>query len=220
MTLFSVSAGLSHRVCDGGMIQCARQVCVKCWGQLCTELKTRTDTVRDQGVYCVPCADNAHNNNNNNNNNNNHNNNNDNNTSNFPQECSFSLSRLVETASAVHVMMDVDSVSAARRRRERRLERRHGPVREEAPHLTRSEEGQGRGRFRDALHGQVPEDSQAVPGHPVQRRRSSSAPWSSSPTSCPMVQILDISGPQGGIRWWRCCGSLTCRLSSRSSQCP
>ena len=34
-----------------------RHVCVKCWGQLCTELKTRTDTARDQEVYYVPCAD-------------------------------------------------------------------------------------------------------------------------------------------------------------------
>ena len=38
----------------------------------------------------------------------------------------------------------------------------------------------------------------------------------------PMVQILDIPGPQGeeGIRWWRCCASSTCRLLSRLSQRP
>ena len=52
------------------------------------------------------------------------------------------------------------------------------------------------------------------------RRKSSSAPSSCSPTSYPMVQILDTPGLLGGIRWWRCCGSSTCRLSSRSSQCP
>ena len=67
--------------------------------------------------------------------------------------------------------------------------------------------------------------SPAVPGHPVwvsrgdHRRKSSSAPWSSLADVVPMVQVLDIPGPQGGIRW-RCCGSSTCRLSSRSSQCP
>ena len=36
----------------------------------------------------------------------------------------------------------------------------------------------------------------------------------------PMVQILDTPGLLGRIRWWRCCGCSTCRLSSRSSQCP
>ena len=37
----------------------------------------------------------------------------------------------------------------------------------------------------------------------------------------PMVQVLDSPGlvgeGRGGIRWWRCCGSSTCRLSSRPS---
>ena len=36
----------------------------------------------------------------------------------------------------------------------------------------------------------------------------------------PMVQILDTSGLRDGIRWWRCCGCSTCRLSSRSIAVP
>ena len=36
----------------------------------------------------------------------------------------------------------------------------------------------------------------------------------------PMVQILDTPGLLGVVRWGRCCGSSTCRLSSSSSQCP
>ena len=64
--------------------------------------------------------------------------------------------------------------------------------------------------------------SPAVPCHPVwvsrggHRRRSSSAPLSSSPTSYPWCRT---PGLLEGIRWWRCCGSLRCRLSCRSSQC-
>ena len=69
-------------------------------------------------------------------------------------------------------------------------------------------------------------ESLAVPGHPVwvsrgrHRRRSSSAPLSSSPTSYPRCRFWTLLVCWGGIRWWRCCGSSTCRLSSRSSQCP
>ena len=68
--------------------------------------------------------------------------------------------------------------------------------------------------------------SLAVPGHPVwvsrggRRRRSSSAPSSSSPTSYLWCRFWTLLSCLGGIRWWRCCGCSTCRLSSRSSQCP
>ena len=52
------------------------------------------------------------------------------------------------------------------------------------------------------------------------RRRSNSAPWSGSPTSYARCRFWTLLGCWGGIRWWRCCGSSTCSLSSRSSQCP
>ena len=90
--------------------------------------------------------------------------------------------RLVETASAVDVMMDVDSVSAARRRRERRLRQflRHerpsvamAPSEKKAPHPKGSEEGHGRGVARDALHSQVPGEptsgEAAFPPRPQER---------------------------------------------------
>ena len=86
-------------------------------------------------------------------------------TSHFPHECPFSLSRLVETASAVDVVMDVDSVSAARRRRERRLRQflrcEHLSVAmalSEKKHHTSRGQSQDIARrwVRDALHGQVP----------------------------------------------------------------
>ena len=118
-------------------------------------------------------------------------------------------------ASAFDVMMDVDSVSAARRR-ERRLRQflRHerlsvamAPVREEAPHLEGSEEGQGREvgtrsttrRSSGPTHSQ-PElfqflrKSPAVPGHPVWVSRGHTVEQLADVV--PMVQILDIPVPQ------------------------
>ena len=155
----------------------------------------------------------------------------------------------LQTASAVDVMVDVDSVSAARRRRERRLRQflRHErlsvamALSEKKHHTSRGQRKDRAGRWvRDVLHDQVPGaptpagalpavrgrarrfpatlSGLAAEGH---RRRSSSAPSSSSPTSYLWCRFWTLLGCwEGGIRWWRCCGSSTCRLSSRSSQCP
>ena len=98
----------------------------------------------------------------------------------------------------------------------RTSERRHGPGRVQAPYLTRSEDGQGRegegergvlctAKFRDnPLHSRSSSSclrrSPAVPGHPVwesrggHRRRSSCAPWSSLPTSCPWCRFWTFLG--------------------------
>ena len=54
------------------------------------------------------------------------------------------------------------------------------------------------------------------------RRRSSSAPWSSSPTSCPWCRFWTFLGRRGEIRWWRCAGTWCPRppFSSRRSRRP
>ena len=139
---------------------------------------------------------------------------------------------------------------AAMRRRQRRLsqslrherpERRYGPCREVAPHLKGSEVCQARGggargarrvTTTEALllpsrsSSSCTRKSPAVPGHPVwvsrggRRRRSSSAPSSCSPTSYPWCRFWTLLGCWGGLRRWRCCGSSTCRQSSRTLQCP
>ena len=93
----------------------------------------------------------------------------------------------------------------------RTSERRHGPFREEAPELTRSEEGQGRESGFEMYHTAKflvhPPPSLAVPNHPVwvsrggHRRRSSSVPSSGLPTSYPWCRfwtLLHCWGGSGG----------------------
>ena len=67
--------------------------------------------------------------------------------------------------------------------------------------------------------------SPAVPGHPVRvsrgshRRGSSSAAWSSSPTSCPRCRFWTSLGRRGETSWWRRASTLICRFpSNRGAQ--
>ena len=65
-----------------------------------------------------------------------------------------------------------------------------------------------------------------VPGHPVwvsrggHRIGSSSAPWSSSPTSCPWCRFWTFLGRRRWTSWWRRAGTSICTSPSRSLKCP
>ena len=59
--------------------------------------------------------------------------------------------------------------------------------------------------------------------HCLSRGRSrgfSGTPWSTSSRSVPTFQFSTCLCRRWGIRWWRCCGGSTCRLSNRLSWCP
>ena len=145
-------------------------------------------------------------------------------------------------------MLDVDSVRAARRRRERRLGQflRHErlsvavALSEKKHHISRGQRKDWAGEWvRDALHGQVPgaptsqlelfqlyeeEPGGSRPpclGEPRgPQEKVQQCTVEQLPTSYPWCRFWTLLGCLGGIRWWRCCGCSTCRLSSRSSQCP
>ena len=95
--------------------------------------------------------------------------------------------------------MDVDSASAAQRRRERRLRQflRHErlsvamALSEKKHHTSRGQRKDRAGEWvRDALHGQVP-------GAPTQEKVQQRTVEQLADV-VPMVQILDIPGPQAG----------------------
>ena len=73
-----------------------------------------------------------------------------------------------------------------------------------------------------SLYEEEPRRGAARPGRgPCAAGPGCAAPWSSMSTrSVPTIRFSTCLCRRWGIRWWRCCGSSTCRLSSRLSQYP
>ena len=104
----------------------------------------------------------------------------------------------------------------------RTSERRDGPVREEAPHLTRSEEGQGRGAELFLVFEEEPGGSRppclGEPWGPQEKVQQRTVEQFAD--VAPMVQILDIPGPQGGDQLVEACWHLDLPIPEQVIEVP